>query len=176
MYTRRGDSGETDAGSKRRVGKDSPIVEVEGEVDELLSFIGQALVNSSWDDIIDDLQRIQEDIFAAGEDISAEGRGRTIGEERIKWLEQRIMEYKKEIGPIKLFVIPGGSKEAAVLHVARTIARRLERSIVTISKEFKISKNVLIYMNRLSSLLFMHALVSNKRLNIKERIWSLQKE
>ncbi len=176
MFTRRGDAGETDTGLRIRVGKDSPLVEFQGTLDELNSFIGIALVTSKWDDIRSDLNLIQNDIFLIGEDITAMGTHRTITEDRVKWLEAKVFDYRKEIGKIRLFVIPGGSQEAATLHVARSVARRAERIAVYLSKQTSVNKYILIYLNRLSSLLFMHALVSNRRLGIEERIWDIRRE
>ncbi|SMD30563.1 cob(I)yrinic acid a,c-diamide adenosyltransferase [Picrophilus oshimae] len=176
MFTRRGDAGETDTGLRVRIGKDSPLVEFQGTLDELNSFIGLAIVTSKWDDIKNDLDLIQNDIFLIGEDVTAMGTHRTISEDRVKWLESRVFDYRREIGKIKLFVIPGGSQEAATLHVARSVARRSERIAVYLSKQTQVNKYILIYLNRLSSLLFMHALVSNKRLGIDERIWDIRRE
>ncbi|HKJ96366.1 MAG TPA: cob(I)yrinic acid a,c-diamide adenosyltransferase [Thermoplasmataceae archaeon] len=176
MFTRKGDSGETDTSTGNRTSKGNPLVEVEGTSDELNSFIGFARSMVEWDDIRHDLAAIQEDIFSLGEDILADGKKRTIQEERTKWLEERVYRYREEIGKIQLFVVPGGSMESAVLHVARTVARRLERSIVVASQSKKISPHVLSYANRLSSLLFMHALAANKRKGIEEKIWSINRE
>lgn len=176
MFTRKGDKGETDTSTGHRVSKGDALVEVEGTTDELNSFLGFAAAMVQWDDIKQDISAIQEDIFTLGEDILAGGRKRTIKEERVKWLEERVVLYKKEIGPIKLFVVPGGSVESGILHAVRTIARRLERTIVVASEIKEISPQVLSYANRLSSLLFMHALVANKRKGIEERIWSINRE
>ncbi|WP_297215001.1 cob(I)yrinic acid a,c-diamide adenosyltransferase [Thermoplasma sp.] len=175
MFTRRGDQGETDLANRARVGKDSPVVEVQGTIDELNSFIGYALVLSRWDDIKDDLFKIQNDLFVLGEDVSTGGKGRVVTREMIDHLEERVREMKAEIGKIELFVVPGGSIESASLHMARSVSRRLERRIVAASKVTEINKNVLIYANRLSSVLFMHALLSNKRLNVPEKIWSIHR-
>lgn len=176
MFTRRGDQGETDNGLRVRIGKDSPMVDLEGTFDELNSFIGNALINTKWDDIKNDLIKIQNDIFVMGEDLTAESKHRTIKDEDVKWLEQRVLEYRKEIGKIKLFVIPDGSLQAVSLHMARTVARRTERLAVFVSKQMTMNKYIMIYLNRLSSMLFMQALVSNKRLGIVERIWDINIE
>jgi ATP:cob(I)alamin adenosyltransferase len=176
MFTRRGDQGETDNGLRIRIGKDSPMVDLQGTFDELNSFIGNALINTKWEDIKNDLMRIQNDVFVMGEDLTAESQHRTIKEEDVKWLEQRVLEYRKEIGKIKLFVIPDGSLEAVSLHMARTVARRTERLAVFVSKQMSMNKYIMIYLNRLSSVLFMQALASNKRLGIVERIWDIKRE
>lgn len=176
MFTRKGDSGETDTSTGNRKSKGDPLVELEGTSDELNSFIGLARSMVEWDDIKEDLLAVQEDIFTLGEDILADGRKRTISEDRVKWLEERVYKYKGEIGKIQLFVVPGGSRESSVLHSARTIARRFERTVVIASSIKTINPHVLSYANRLSSLLFMHALAANKRLGIQERIWTINRE
>lgn len=176
VFTRKGDKGETDTTSGTRVSKGDALVEVEGTTDELNSFLGFAASMVEWDDIREDIAAIQEDIFTLGEDILAGGKKRAITEARVKWLEERVYVYKEEIGKIKLFVVPGGSVESGILHAVRTIARRLERTIVAASQLKEISPHVLSYSNRLSSLLFMHALAANKRKGIEERIWSINRE
>lgn len=173
MFTRRGDSGDTDAMDRTRVNKDSIKVEVEGAIDETIAHIGNALVKTKWDDISSDLSKIQEDLFTIGEDIGAAGKKRTLTSGRLEWLEERTVAYKEEIGQIRLFVIPGSSEEGASLHVARVVSRSTERKIVALSHEIKVSETVLKYSNRLSSALFMMALASNKRLGIQERIWDV---
>ncbi len=174
MFTRRGDSGETDTGLRERVSKGSALVNLEGTLDETISFIGHASVISRWDDIRTDLRQIQVDLFTLGEHVSASGKRRTIGKERTEWLEERVRAYKSEIGKIRLFVVPDGSPESTSLHVARTVARRLERYAVSVTRELQIETPVLTYLNRVSSLLFMLALASNKRLGIEERIWDIR--
>jgi ATP:cob(I)alamin adenosyltransferase len=174
MFTRRGDSGETDNSRKERVSKASIHIEVEGTIDELNSFLGMALDMSGWDDIRNDIDRMQENIFRLGEHIIASANGRTIKDEDVNWLEERVNVYRKEIGKITLFVVPGGSRESSSLHIARTVSRRLERLIVLYAHEKDIPRVVLQYSNRISSLLCMMALVSNRRLNVEERIWPLR--
>ncbi|MEM0139992.1 MAG: cob(I)yrinic acid a,c-diamide adenosyltransferase [Ferroplasma sp.] len=176
MFTRRGDYGETDNGLRARIGKDSPMVDLQGTLDELNAFIGNALISSQWDDIKTDLERIQNDVFVMGEDLTAEGQHRTIKLDDVNWLEERVTVYRKEIGKIKLFVIPDGSIQAVSLHIARTVARRTERLSVFVSKQMPLNKYIMIYLNRLSSVLFMQALASNKRLGITERIWDIKRE
>lgn len=173
MFTRRGDAGDTDTVDRSRVVKDSLKVEVEGALDETISFVGNALVKSSWDDLSSDLFAIQNDLFTMGEDIGASGTKRTLEEDRLTWLEERTRKYKEEIGQIRLFVVPGGSEAAASLHVARVVSRSAERKVVSLSHEVKISPVVLKYANRLSSALFMMALVANRRLGIQEKIWDV---
>ncbi len=173
MFTRRGDSGSTDAADRTRVDKDSLRIDVQGAIDETISFIGASLVKSQWDDISSDLFDIQNDLFTMGEDIGTSSSRRTLQPERLTWLEERTIKYKEEIGKIRLFVIPGGSEISASLHVARVISRSAERKIVSLGHETKVSETVLKYANRLSSALFMMALASNRRLGIQEKIWDV---
>ena len=174
MFTRRGDSGETDNTRGQRVSKASMLIDIEGTVDELNSFLGLAMEFSRWNDIKSDLDRIQNNIFTLGEHVLTESNGRKLSEDDVAWLEDRVNFYRKEIGKIVLFVIPGGSKESSALHVARTVSRRLERLLVLYAHEKKQSVVVMKYANRVSSLLFMLALASNKRQGIEERIWPLR--
>jgi ATP:cob(I)alamin adenosyltransferase len=174
MFTGRGDKGETDTGTGERVNKGSAIIDLEGDLDELNSFVGFARSISRWSDIKRDLEAVQRDLFTVGEHVTLKGRKRVITEDRVKWLEERISEYGKEFGKVTLFVLQGGSQEASALHIARTVCRRAERDLTRIASGREIDKAVQGYMNRLSSLFFYHALVSNKRLGVEEEIWPLK--
>ncbi|TRM96322.1 cob(I)yrinic acid a,c-diamide adenosyltransferase [Sulfolobus sp. B1] len=172
MFTRTGDDGNTNVINKR-IGKDSPLVNFLGDIDELNSFIGFALSVIKWEDIRQDLMRVQQELFIVGEEaVKNEGK---IKEESVKWIEKRTVEYRKESGPVKLFVIPGGSEEASRLHVVRSVARRIERNAVKYSKEVQFNKWIIVYLNRLSSLLFAMAIVANKRNGVEERIYDIGK-
>ncbi len=168
MYSRRGDKGETDTPSGKRVTKDAPVIEWEGTLDELIAQIGYSKVQLPWEDMKNDLSQVQEDLFHLGEEILTSGNGRKLRAEGVSWMEGRISTYLKEIGEVKLFVIPGGSREATTLQLSRAVTRRAERRIVELSLSEKINPLGLQYMNRLSSLIFMMALAANKRNGIKE--------
>lgn len=174
MYTRKGDQGRTDSGAGGRVGKDSSVVELEGTLDEFNSFLGLAATRLKWEDMNEDLARIQFEVFTLGEHIYMHGEGRKLTMENTTWLEGRVAHYQKEIGPIRLFIIPGGTEDSAVLHVARTVCRRLERVIASCAEEMKVAREVLSYINRLSSVLFMMALAANRRHGAEEKIWELR--
>jgi len=171
VYTRKGDSGETDTANGSRIKKFNPIIEWEGTLDELNSVIGLARSHIKFEDIKNDLVQVQFDLFHLGEHVLTRGQGRRLREDGVKWLEERTNFYFKEVGEIKLFVLPGGSSEAAFLQFARTVTRRAERITVELNESEKLDKIILQYMNRLSSLLFVMALVSNKRQGIKELIF-----
>ena len=175
MFTKSGDDGNTNVINKR-IGKDSPLVNFLGDLDELNSFIGFALSKIPWEDMRRDLERIQYDLFTIGEDLVTNGEKKKIDINSIKWIEERTVEYRKESGPVKLFVIPGGSEEASVLHITRSVARRIERNAVKYSKEIpEMNKMIIVYLNRLSSMLFAMALVANKRKNVEEKVYDIGK-
>ncbi len=171
MYTRKGDSGETDTVTGERAKKYNPVIEWEGTLDELNSVLGLARSYVKYQDIKDDLIKVQLDIFHIGEHVLAKGQARKLREDAVAWLEQRTNSYFKEVGPIRLFVLPGGSMESAYLHFSRTVTRRAERLTVQLNDSIGIDKSILQYMNRLSSLLFSMALVCNKRAGIEEIIF-----
>ncbi len=168
MFTKKGDSGETDV-IRKRVGKDSPLVNFLGDLDELNSFLGMAYLKVKWEDMRKDIDRLQHEIFIIGEDASTGAN--KVNQEFVKWIEERTVEYRKESGPVRLFVVPGGSESGASIHIARSVCRRVERNAVRYSKELDpFNKWIIVYLNRTSSMLFSMAVVSNKRENVQERI------
>ncbi|MEM0073561.1 MAG: cob(I)yrinic acid a,c-diamide adenosyltransferase [Thermoplasmatales archaeon] len=171
MYTRRGDKGETDTAYGERIRKDSQLIEWEGTLDELISSIGFSKSLQSYDDIVSDLTTVQQDLFHLGEEIITQGQGRKLRDDGVKWMEGRISSYLKEIGQIKLFVVPGGSISASSLQLSRAIARRAERRLVELAQRQQINPNLLQYINRLSSFLFMIAVANNKRAGIEEILY-----
>lgn len=172
MYTRRGDKGETDTASGERIRKDSQLIEWEGTLDELISNIGFAKTFQKDEDVVSDLTTVQLDLFHLGEEILTKGKGRELRKDSVKWMEERISSYLKEIGPVKLFVVPGGSSSAASLQFSRAVARRAERRLVELSQKEDVNPLILQYMNRLSSFLFMIALACNRRKGIEETYFS----
>ena len=106
MFTRKGDSGETESKGGERMTKSSIAVEVEGMIDETSSSLGFSIVKSKWEDITSDLQRCQELIFNMGEHILIEGTGRIVTKKDVEWVEERTLRYREEIGRIDLFVLP----------------------------------------------------------------------
>jgi cob(I)alamin adenosyltransferase len=158
IYTRLGDGGETHLGDMSRVPKTHPRIEAYGTVDELNSFIGLALAvadlpaqYAEW------LQRIQNDLFDVGADISApedpERERLRVLPEQTEWLEQRCDEVNATLKPLRSFVLPGGTPAAAHLHVCRTVCRRAERLAIACGEE--VNAEVVRYLNRLSDLLFI---------------------
>ena len=158
IYTRRGDAGETDLGDRSRVSKTDPRIEAYGTVDELNAHIGLALtVEDLPNGYVDWLRRIQNDLFDVGADIAApedpdRERLRVIPEQTA-WLEERCDEVNATLAPLKSFVLPGGTKAAAQLHVCRTVCRRAERLAIACGEQ--VNAEVVRYLNRLSDLLFI---------------------
>jgi cob(I)alamin adenosyltransferase len=171
IYTRHGDTGDTHLGDMSRVPKTHPRIEAYGTVDELNSHVGLAL---TLEDLPDDwsewLGRIQNDLFDVGADIAAPedpDRDRLrVAPEQTAWLEQRCDEVNATLAPLKSFVLPGGTRTAAQLHVCRTVCRRAERLAVACGDQ--LGPEVVRYLNRLSDLLFILARAAN---NGDEPLW-----
>lgn len=173
IYTKTGDNGETVLLNGEKVGKQSPVVEVIGCFDELNASLGlvHPIRNKKIKGIVLDLQR---DLFLMGSSIV--GRVEAVNyEEKTKKLEDLIDELSAQLPALKNFILPGGSKYAAHLHLSRSLARRLERRVVSIQKEHPKVKDLMKYLNRLSDLLFVMARYVNFKLGIKETIWKKEK-
>jgi cob(I)alamin adenosyltransferase len=162
IYTRGGDAGETSLGNGARVSKTSARVACMGDVDEANAIIGIVRLHTNGaDDAV--LARVQNDLFDLGADLctpmeqTPEYPPLRIIQPQIDWLEQEIDRMNAELPALKSFILPGGSPEAAYLHQARTVARRAERSLAALQAEPGEALNplALIYLNRLSDLLFV---------------------
>lgn len=169
IYTKTGDKGETGLFGGRRVGKDSLRIEAYGTVDELNSFIGLALTELESEVVAEDLQLIQNRLFTVGSDLATpldHGSGNFLvprtEENFSKDLEKRIDHYSNQLDELRNFILPGGSKGAARLHVCRTVCRRAERLVVHLMHEEEINQYIVIFLNRLSDFLFMAARLENK--------------
>lgn len=173
IYTRTGDKGQT-ALIGGRVDKDDIRVEAYGTVDELNGFVGLAITELDDDlfaDVIHDLEKIQHELFDCGGDLASVSKRRKVKltEEDITYLEEKIDEYIDETPELERFILPGGSKPAATIHVARTVTRRAERLVVTLMKQDELVPPVTLqYLNRLSDYFFAVARVINFRLDIPD--------
>lgn len=174
LYTKSGDKGKTSL-IGGRVEKDNIRVEAYGTIDEANSFIGKAVAELKeqeklFADIIQDLEKIQHELFDCGTELSnvTEKRPYTLTEEPIEYMEKRIDEMIDEAPKLERFILPGGAQAAATLHLARTITRRAERQIVSLMKAEEASPIPLKYMNRLSDYLFAAARVVNARLEVPD--------
>lgn len=174
LYTKSGDKGQTSL-IGGRVDKDHIRVEAYGTLDELNSFIGKAISELQhdkdlFDDVIDDLEKIQHELFDCGSELSnvSKNKKQSLTEDPITYMENKIDDLIDEAPELEKFILPGGSDASATIHIARTVARRGERMIVTLMKEEEVSPIPLKYVNRLSDYLFAVARVINARLNVPD--------
>jgi cob(I)alamin adenosyltransferase len=178
IYTKRGDAGETGLLAGPRVAKDHRRVASYGEVDELSAALGLAKAHSRDRNLSLLLREVQRDLFAIGAqlaDPSARVAGRKakagVSTARIRTLERAIDARERQMPPLKAFILPGGSRLGSFLHVARTVCRRAERSIVALSRAEGVDPRILAYVNRLSDLLFVLARYENHRSGEPEDKW-----
>ncbi|MEO6599123.1 MAG: cob(I)yrinic acid a,c-diamide adenosyltransferase [Polyangiaceae bacterium] len=177
IYTRTGDAGETGLFGGARVGKDDPRVEAYGTVDELNSCLGvvRMLAPSAQTDAA--LQQIQSDLFTLGAELACvpgkedKLRMTSVGDADILRLEAWIDRSEAPLEPLKNFVLPGGSPAAAELHRARTVCRRAERRTLTAGRSSTVRAEIVIYLNRLSDLLFVFARYENHVSGIADIPW-----
>jgi cob(I)alamin adenosyltransferase len=170
IYTRTGDGGETGLGDGSRVGKDHARIEALGSVDELNSHIGLLLTEPLSDDVRARLLQVQNDLFDLGGELSIPGHT-MIDEGRVRALEAALDHYNATLSPLKEFILPGGSRAAAQAHIARTVCRRAERSLVRLQREAPLEGAGLRYLNRLSDLLFVLARCLNRSAGGSDVLW-----
>jgi len=179
IYTRTGDAGDTGLFGGGRVAKDDPRVEAYGDVDELNAVLGMVRAAEPMPRIDEVLVPVQRDLFAIGALLATPDREKMaqhlakarIDEERIAELEQAIDDAESELEPLRAFIVPGGTPKAASLHVARTVCRRAERRVVSLQRTVALPELTVIYLNRLSDLLFTLARLANRRAGAGEVTW-----
>lgn len=173
LYTKTGDKGTTSL-IGGRVSKDHIRVEAYGTIDELNAFVGKAVSELDpkiFQDLISDLETIQHELFDCGGDLAnvMKEPKYKLQEASVEALEKRIDALSEEVPPLKRFILPGGSPQAASLHIARTVTRRAERQVVTLMNEIEgIPAVIQKYLNRLSDYFFAAARVANHRLKVKD--------
>ena len=177
IYTKTGDSGETSLFDNTRVSKADARVDAYGEVDELNACLGAARAAGVWSDLASSLELIQQDLFALGArlaDPSARIAARVtktaITAAAVERLEQLIDRLDAETPPLRSFILPGGSLGGALLHLARTVCRRAERRVIALGPD-AVDPLVIVYLNRLSDLLFVMARAVNHRAGEPEVEW-----
>jgi cob(I)alamin adenosyltransferase len=180
IYTKGGDKGETGLHGGLRVSKDIERIEAYGTIDELNSFIGLAATEINNQKVKTVLNKIQNYLFVLGADLSSpeieENKKKNIpriNEEHCHDLEKEIDYFDSLNDELRNFILPGGDKGAALLHICRTICRRGERRVVTLNKEEKIGNNIIIFLNRLSDLFFVLARYQNKISGVPDIKWIL---
>jgi cob(I)alamin adenosyltransferase len=179
IYTKTGDKGETGLFGGGRVPKDHPRVAAYGDVDELNSVLG--VVRATEPTTLFDplLESIQRDLFSIGGHLATPDPDRVrkaleraaLSSQRVSEFEQAMDEAEGELSPLKAFVLPAGTPKASALHLARTVCRRAERSVVHLAQSNEVPGLFLIYLNRLSDLLFTLARLANHRAGVKDVTW-----
>ena len=178
IYTRTGDGGDTGLFGGGRVRKNDVRVAAYGDVDELNSSIGvaRALAPSITPDL---LEAVQRDLFAIGGHLATPDPDKVrralaraeLSDTRVQEFETAIDRAEEELAPLTAFILPGGTHAAAAFHVARTVCRRAERSVITLADEAEVPPLFLVYLNRLSDLLFTLARLANRRADVEDVTW-----
>ena len=185
IYTKTGDKGNTGLAGGTRVSKSNPRIMAYGQVDELNANLGLAVsilsgeaADKMLSDIIEVLLSIQNDLFIVGSDLadpaydpSVNSRTPRVEKDMVARIENNIDNFESELDPISYFILPGGTRESSILHVCRSVARRAEVSVVSLDNSDTINETLLVYINRLSDLLFVLARTVNKRKNIRDVAW-----
>jgi cob(I)alamin adenosyltransferase len=170
IYTRTGDGGTTGLADGSRVQKDAARIEAIGAVDELNSTIGVLLAEVLPEEARKCLTDIQHDLFDVGGELSVPGHA-IMTTVHVSRLEQLLDRFNAGLPSLSDFVLPAGSRAAALAHVTRSVCRRAERRLVTLSREEKVEPAILQYLNRLSDLLFVLARVLNRHAGIGDVLW-----
>jgi cob(I)alamin adenosyltransferase len=170
IVTRTGDTGTTGLGDGSRLAKDASRIEAIGTVDELNSTLGLLLTETLPPEIADCLTGIQHDLFDLGGELSIPGYT-AVTDEHVARLEAAVEHFNAALPPLKEFILPGGTRAAALAHVGRTVCRRGERVIVHLGSEEDVSGLARVYMNRLSDLLFVLARALNRSAGHPEPLW-----
>lgn len=180
IYTRTGDAGDTALFGGGRVSKDHHRVAAYGTVDELNACIGWAVATVAASDIREQLAQTQHDLFALGAILASapphEGRPRAKGVPevppgRVEEMEAWMDGAESELPPLRAFILPGGTPGAAALHLARTVCRRAERAVVHLATLEPVEESLVVYLNRLSDLLFTFARMENHRAGAGDVEW-----
>lgn len=175
IYTKKGDHGYTSLYGGAKVFKHNARIHAYGTVDELNSVLGVALTHPLSGEGEKILNTLQHQLFILGADLATPQTKKTkterIGNTEIGMLEKSIDELEEHLPPLTQFILPGGSAAGAALHMARTICRRAERETVALKQEEPVSEEAVIYLNRLSDLLFVLARYENQNAGAKETPW-----
>ena len=170
IVTRTGDGGTTGLGDGSRVNKDCLRIETIGEIDELNSCLGLLLAENCPDGVRAVLLGVQNDLFDLGGEICIP-RTQLIGDAHVGRLEAAVTDFNAELPPLKDFILPGGSRPAALAHLARTVCRRVERRLVALAREEAVSDGARRYLNRLSDLLFVLGRTLNRSAGAADVLW-----
>jgi cob(I)alamin adenosyltransferase len=175
IYTRTGDDGTTGLGDGSRVPKDDVRVEAYGTLDELNSVIGVLLAEKLPEDVTATLQPIQHELFDLGSEFCLPGY-KAITAEHVQRLENNLDKFNEALPPLKEFILPGGSRPAALCHLARAVCRRAERRAWALHREHPQNPEGIKYLNRLSDLLFVLARVIARQNSDSEVLWKHERK
>ena len=178
IYTKTGDKGETGLFGGERVSKNNLRLNAYGSIDELNSFLGLAVIEVTNNEIKNVLKDLQNKLFVLGSDLAtpeteknAKLKITRLPDSYITDTEKTIDNFEAQLDELKNFILPGGSKGSAILHVCRTISRRAEREVVALKNTEHIGENIVIFLNRLSDLFFVLSRFENKYSNIPDTKW-----
>ena len=179
LYTKQGDDGSTGLIGGTRVPKNDPRVAAYGEVDETNAAIGVVIAGCGNEETAATLRRVQAELFVLGSQLATPPGDQpklVIGEAQVRQLEHWIDAASAEVSPLRNFILPGGSETAAGLHLARTVCRRAERAVVALAELQPVDQSAIVYLNRLSDLLFALARQANKRAKVVDIPWTPPKD
>lgn len=178
IYTKTGDKGETGLFGGERVSKNNLRLNAYGSIDELNSFLGLAVIEVTNSDIKNILKDLQNKLFVLGSDLATPETEKNkklkitrLPDSYISETEEAIDTFEARLDELKNFILPGGSKGSALLHICRTISRRAEREVVALKNTEHIGENIVIFLNRLSDLFFVLSRFENKYSNIPDTKW-----
>ena len=175
IATRTGDAGETGLGDGSRRSKDDARVRALGDVDELNSSIGVLLAEEIPQALADVLLEVQQDLFDLGGELSIPGHA-LLEAEKVARLDRELERWNADLEPLKEFILPGGSRAAAAAHLARTVCRRAERSVVALGRAESVTETSRQYLNRLSDLLFVAGRALNRHAGRPDVLWRHQRK
>jgi cob(I)alamin adenosyltransferase len=175
ITTRTGDAGETGLGDGKRVPKHSPRIQALGDIDELNSALGLVLAEEVPEEVRTVLTQAQQDLFDLGGEISIPGHV-MLKADQVAFLETSTETWNAKLAPLKEFILPGGTRAAAAAHLARTVCRRAERSVVALAQQEKVSEHARHYLNRLSDLLFVAGRTLNRHAGRADVQWKHQRK
>jgi cob(I)alamin adenosyltransferase len=170
IVTRTGDAGTTGLGDGSRVAKDSPRIAAIGDLDELNSTLGLLLTEPLPAKVAACLTSVQHDLFDLGGELAVPGYT-AVAEAHVARLEDAVEAFNANLGPLKEFILPGGTRAAATAHLARTVCRRAERALVRLAATDPVSDPARRYLNRLSDLLFVLARTLNRAAGRPDVLW-----
>ncbi|MEJ2920456.1 cob(I)yrinic acid a,c-diamide adenosyltransferase [Bordetella avium] len=171
ITTRTGDDGSTGLGDGSRVPKDDPRIMALGDVDEFNSTLGLLRCEALPDEVSADLLTIQHDLFDMGTELCIPGHA-ALSDEQVAYLDARLAFYNAALPPLREFILPGGTRAAALAHLARTAARRAERSVIALAAQAAVNAPLCQYLNRSSDLMFVLARYLNQSQGQADIYWS----